>query len=83
MKANPKGYADAILIIIMITMKVNRRQFLSRTHNNGYNDADKNKGGFLPDSFLLPPILNNRENSKRIDHNFKKRLGGAYTTWSS
>ena len=49
----------------------------------GYNDADKNKGGLLPDSFLLPPILNNRENSKRIEHNFKKRLGGAYTTWSS
>ena len=22
----------------------------------GYNDADKNKGGLLPDSFLLPPI---------------------------
>ena len=38
-----------------------------------YNDANKNKGGFLPDLFLLPPIiLNNRENSKRIDHNFKK-----------
>ena len=37
MKANPEGHADAILIIIMITMKVNRRQFLSRTHNNGYN----------------------------------------------
>ena len=56
MKANPKGYADAILIIIMITMKVNKRQFLSRTHNNGYNDANNNKGGLLPDSFLLPPI---------------------------
>ena len=27
----------------------------------GYNDADKNKGGLLPDSFLLPPILNNRK----------------------
>ena len=49
----------------------------------GYNNADKNKGGFLPDLFLLPPILNNWENSKRIDHNFKRRLGGAYTTWSS
>ena len=22
----------------------------------GYNDANKNKGGLLPDSFLLPPI---------------------------
>ena len=39
----------------------------------GYNNANKNKGGLLPDSFLLPPILNNWENSKRIDHNFKKQ----------
>ena len=46
----------------------------------GYNDANKNKGGILPDSFLLPPILNNQENSKRINHNFKRRLGGTCTT---
>ena len=38
----------------------------------GYNDANKNKGGLLPDLFLLPPILNNWENSKHINHNYKK-----------
>ena len=27
----------------------------------GYNDANKNKGGLLPDLFLLPPILNNQK----------------------
>ena len=49
----------------------------------GYNDADKNKGGFLLDSFPFPPIPNNWENSKCINHNFKRRLGGTCTTWSS
>ena len=27
----------------------------------GYNDTSKNKGGLLPDLFLLPPLLNNRK----------------------
>ena len=37
----------------------NIKKALVQINIKGYNDANKSKGGFLPDQFLLPPILNN------------------------
>ena len=39
----------------------NIKKALVQINIKGYNDANKSKGGFLPDQFLLPPILNNRK----------------------
>ena len=39
----------------------NIKNALVQINIKGYNDANISKGGFLPDQFLLPPILNNRK----------------------
>ena len=41
----------------------------------GYNDADKNKGGLLPDLFLLPPILNNQKIQNALTTTLRNEIG--------
>ena len=47
------------MVIKTLRRYKNINKALVQINIKGYNDANKNKGGLLPDQFLLPPILNN------------------------